>query len=405
MAYWRSLCEARACRPPSAAERFDAALDRITPNHALLSGNAVRLLEDGTEAFPAMLDAIRASRHHIHIMSYIIGADDVGREMLDACAERARAGVKVRVMYDAFGSMPARLRRFFPRYARVPNMRIVKFSLANIFKQQVQINLRNHRKCLVVDGRVAFTGGVNLHAGHIGSNGGEQPIRDYHFEITGPLASELQYTFLRDWFRMTEENPEELLSAAYFVSQSPAGNVAARLVNCGPTSMDHSVEEVFFNAIIEAHKSVSIITPYCVLTEPLLYAIRMAAMRGAHIRLILPARNNHVSVYYASRGQYAELLEAGVRIFERRGALLHAKAMVVDEYFSVFGSANMDVRSLRLNFETVVVSYDPELTNRLLLEMGKDLAASTEILLPDWSRRRRLDRLLENIFAIATPIL
>ena len=404
LAYWRSLREAALCQPPEKAKRFDAILDRVTPDHRLLSGNSVKLLEDGTETFPAMLEAIRSARHHIHLMSYIIGADDVARELLDACAERARAGVKVRVMFDAFGSMETRGRFFFLRYRRVPNMRIMKFTQVNIFKQQMQVNLRNHRKSLVVDGRIAFTGGVNLHEGHV-AKGDRQAIRDYHFEILGPLVNELQYTFMRDWYYMTDESPEELLSEAYFGDQAFAGNVPARIVNCGPTSLENTVEEVFFNAIGEARQEIIVVTPYLVLTEPLLYAFRMAAMGGVRIRLIVPGNNNHVSVFYASRSQYEELLEAGVRIFERRGPLLHAKAMVVDGCVSIFGSANMDVRSLRLNYETIVVSYAAETADRLLSELRQDLAQSDEILYGAWRRRKLGTRLLENFFSLAAPIL
>lgn len=404
LAYWRSLRDAAMCQPPEKAKRFDGILDKVTPDHRLLSGNSIKLLKDGTEVFPAMLKAIRSAQHHIHLMSYIIGADDVAREVLDACAERARAGVKVRVMYDAFGSMAARGRFFFFPYRRVPNMRIMKFTQVNIFKQQVQINLRNHRKSLVVDGHVAFTGGVNLHSGHL-ADGDREAIRDYHFEIYGPLVNELQYTFMRDWYYMTDESPEELLSEAYFGSQEDAGNVPARVVNCGPTSLENSVEEVFFNALIDARQEITLVTPYLVLTEPLLYAFRMAAMGGVRIRMIVPGNNNHMSVYYASRAQYAELLEAGVRIYERRGPLLHAKAMVVDGCISIFGSANMDVRSLRLNYETIVVSYAAEVADRLLAEMRQDLAESDEILFGPWRRRGLRTRLLENFFSLASPIL
>lgn len=405
LAYWRSLREARACPPPAAAALFDAALDRITPEHRLLGGNAVTLLEDGTETFPAMLEAIRGARHHIHILSYIIGADDVGRRLLDACAERARAGVKVRVMTDAFGSQPARLRGFFRRYRAVPGMRVVAFSLVNLLRQQVQINLRNHRKLFVVDGETAFTGGVNLHAGHM-ARPGRPAIRDYHFRIRGSLVNELQYTFLRDWYYMTDENPDELLGEAYFGRHPGAeGAVPARLVNSGPTSLEHSVEEVFFNAVAAARRDIVVATPYFVPTEPLLYALRMAAKRGVQIRLVVPAENNHRTVQYASRAFYAGLLEAGVRIYERRGPLLHAKAMVVDGLLAVFGSANLDVRSLRLNYESTVVAYDPELAGRLTAEMLADIAESGEIQLNAWLKRPWHWRILENACSLAEPIL
>lgn len=405
LAYWRSLREARVCSPPEAMAAFDAAINHIAAEHPLLGGNAVTLLEDGTETFPAMLEAIRGARHHIHILSYIIGADAVGREILDACAERARAGVKVRVVTDAFGSQPARLCRFFRRYNRIPGMRVVAFSLVNLLKQQVQINLRNHRKLFIVDGETGFVGGVNLHAGHVASH--ERPaIRDYHFRVQGPLVNELQYTFMRDWYYMTDESPEELLGEAYFGRHAAAaGTVSARLVNSGPTSIERSVEEVFFNAVTAAQRDIVAVTPYFVPTEPLLYALRTSAMRGVQVRIVVPAVNNHRSVHYASQALYAGLLEAGVRIYERRGPLLHAKAMVVDGLLSIVGSANLDVRSLRLNFESTVVAYDTTLAERLLAEMLADIAASDEVLLNAWLKRPWRRRVLENACSLADQIL
>jgi cardiolipin synthase len=405
LAYWRSLREARRCKPPESAAQFDAALDRITPENPLLGGNAVTLLIDGKETYPAMLEAIRGARHHIHIMFYIIGADTVGRKLLDACAERAREGVKVRVMADAFGSRSARLRGVFRRYSKVPGMRVVPFSLVNLLKQQVQINLRNHRKLFVVDGEIGFTGGINLHDGHLATEDGPG-IRDYHFRIRGPLVNELQYTFLRDWYYMTDESPEELLGEAYFGRHdAPAGNVTARLVNSGPMSMGHSVEEVFFNAVTMAKRDILAVSPYLVPTEPLRYAFRMAAMRGVRVRLVVPKNNNYWSVYHASCANYEELLDAGARIFERRGPLLHAKAMVVDGLVSIFGSANLDVRSLRLNSESSVVTYDAAVAERLHAAMAADIALSDEIRLNAWLRRPKWRRFLENTYSLADQIL
>lgn len=403
LAYWRSLRAAHGGQP-ACAETFNRVLDRITPDHPLLRGNAIDLLLDGTETYPAMLEAIRGARHHIHLLFYIIGRDDVARAMLDACAEKAREGVKVRVLFDEFGSASASLTKFFRRYRWVPNMRTVGFTQVNLLKQRIQVNLRNHRKIAVVDGEVAFTGGVNLHGGHLPS-GGKLAIRDYHFRVRGPLVNELQYTFLRDWYYMTDEDAEELLSEAYFGRHETAGPIAARIVNSGPASAQNSLEDLFFNAMSEARNDVLAVTPYLILTEPLAHAMRIAAMRGVHVRLIVPANNNHRSVKHASRSQYADLLSAGVRIFERRGPLLHAKAMVIDGALSIFGTANLDVRSLRLNYETNVVSYDAALAGRLVAEMQVDLAESDEIDLNVWLRRPWRQRVLENAFALIAPIL
>jgi len=403
LAYWRSLRSAHASKP-CCAETFDRVLNRITPDHPLLSGNAIELLLDGAETYPALLEAIRGAHHHIHLMVYIIGHDAISREVLDACAERARDGVKVRILYDEFGSAGARIRKFFRRYRWVANMQVVGFTQVGLLKRSIQINLRNHRKIAVVDGEVAFTGGVNLHQGHLPKDG-NLAIRDYHFRIRGPLVNELQYTFLRDWYYMTDEDSRELLSQAYFGRPEAVGDIAARIVNSGPSSAQNSLDDVLFTALSEASRDVIAVTPYLILTEPLLQAMRMAAMRGVSVRLIVPGNNNHRSVLHASRSQYAALLEAGVRIYERRGPLLHAKAMVIDGSLSIFGTANLDIRSLRLNYETSIVSYDQTLAGRLLQEMRVDLEESEEIDLNRWLRRPWKQRILENAMALISPIL
>lgn len=404
LAYWRGLRTAVRTRP-CCMETFNAVLDRITPEHPLLSGNTVELLHDGTEAFPAMLQAIKKARHHVHVMSFIIGADSIGKSILDACADAARRGVKVRILYDEFGSASAMFRMFFRKYRKIPGMRVMAFTQANILKRQVQVNLRNHRKIAIVDGVRAFTGGVNLHEGHIAVNG-RPPIRDYHFAVSGPLVHELQYTFLRDWYYMTDESPDEILGKAYFPDIRPAPNgISARVANCGPTYSGRTVEDVFYAAMTEAEHDIDIVTPYFVPTEPLSFAMRMAALRGVRVRLVLPAANNHFYVKYAARAEYAELLLAGVRIFERRGPLVHAKAMVVDGSLSIFGSANFDVRSLRLNYETDVVSYDAALAGRILMEFAVEIENSDEIDLNIWQRRSRWCRLLENACSLMTPVL
>lgn len=403
LAYWRSLRAAHASKP-CCAEAFDRVLDRIMPDHPLLSGNAIELLVDGTETYPAMLDAIRSARHHIHLMAYIIGPDAVARGILDACAERARQGVKVRILFDEFGSAGARFLKFFRKYRWVPNLRVVGFTQVNLFKRSIQVNLRNHRKIAVVDGVTAFVGGINLHRGHL-PDPGRPAIRDYHFRVRGPLVNELQYTFLQDWYYMTDEDPGELLGQAYFGHATAAGPIAGRIVNSGPTSAQNSLDDVLFSALSEARRSVLAVTPYMILTEPLLQAMRMAAWRGVSVRLVVPGNNNHRSVHHASRAQYASLLEAGVRIFERRGPLLHAKAMVIDDALSIFGTANLDIRSLRLNYETNLVSYDAILAGRIVQEMQADLAESEEIDLNRWLRRPWRQRLLESLFGLASPVL
>ena len=217
LAYWRGLQDALLAHPRDPADaELNRVLDRLHPEHPLLGGNAITCFTDGEEAYPAMLEAIRLARHHIHLQSYIVGADSVGRMFFDLLAARAREGVRVRVLYDDFGSARTRLLGFFRRYRGVHNLQIVGFSQVNPVKRQFQLNLRNHRKLLIVDGRRGFIGGMNLSAAHHPDAKDTAGIRDYHFAVDGPIVLELQYTFLRDWYYMTDENAETLLSRDHF---------------------------------------------------------------------------------------------------------------------------------------------------------------------------------------------
>ena len=405
LAYWRQLQESLVASPADhRAAAFNATLNRIAPHHPLLGGNRIKCLVEGSETYRRMLAAIATARDHIHLQTYILGDDRIGRELMEALSARARDGVCVRVLYDQFGSASARLRRFFHHYRNTPNLTIIGFTQVNPLKRQFQLNLRNHRKIMVIDGAHGFTGGLNVHAGHL-PDGNHPPIRDYHFDCHGPIVGELQYTFLRDWYYMTDEDADELLSERHFPHVEPAGSAAARIINGGPTSESEALTDLFFNALESARQQVIAVTPYFVPPDDLLHAFRAAAQRGVEVKLILPGRNNHISVAYASQSRYERLLAAGVRIFERQTAFIHAKAMLIDDAVAVVGSPNLDVRSLRLNYETNLVVMEPELSNQLKDVILDDLAQSIEVDLAAWRERPASRKIRENLYNLMTPIL
>lgn len=405
LAYWRAVHETERVEPESEFGReLNAAMNSLLPDHPLLGGNQVTPLVDGDEMFPRMLDAMRKAEHHIHLQTFMICNDAVGREVLDVLAQKARAGGKVRVLYDRFGSAYAILGGLFRRYRRVAGMDLAAWTQANVLKRQFQINLRNHRKILVVDGRVAFLGGINIDAENV-TVGGTDPTRDYHFLIKGPLVQELQYSFMRDWHFMTDEDPESLLQEVYFPHLEPAGDMAARLISTGPTAEMECIADVFFMAIVAARKQIIATTPYFVPPQDILRALRSAALRGVDVRLIVPVRNNHVYAGLAGRALYDELLCAGVRVFERRPPFIHAKALIVDDAFALVGTANLDARSLQLNYETNLAVYDDEFINRLKRIVLNDLAQSDELELAAWRRRPASRRMLENLAFLMMPVL
>jgi cardiolipin synthase len=385
-------------------QKLNQSVDGLNPDHPLLDGNRIEPLLCGDQAYPLMLQAIRSAKHHIHIQSFIISRDDTSREFLDALKAKAEEGVKVRLLFDRFGSTHAYLGGMFRKYRDIPNLEIQGWTQVNPLKRQFQINLRNHRKNLVVDGTLAFFGGVNISAENITTHE-HQAIRDYHFRVEGPLVHELQYSFLRDWFFMTEEPLDELLHAKHFPAMQPVGSAMARVIDSGPSAPPELAGEVFFNAIVMAQSQVLVVTPYFVPTNDILKALRSAARRRVDVRIIVPAENNHRYAGLASKALYEELLGAGVRIFERKPPFMHAKAMVVDDTVAVVGTANLDVRSLELNYETTVLVNDESTVNKLKLIIHEDIDQSIELNLNDWLRRPAIQKLGENLCALMTPIL
>ncbi len=407
LVYWEAVHGNRWGELPDGdAQSFNAAMDAVLADYPLLGGNHVRLLVTGDEAYPAMFAAIREARNHIHLQSFIIRRDSVGREFLELLRAKAGEGVKVRIMYDRFGSTWGVLSGFFHAYAGTPNLQLVGWTQANPIKRQFKLNLRNHRKILVVDGQAAFTGGINLGADNCRGANGQLPIQDYHFHVTGPIVQELQYSFLRDWYFMTDENPEELLHADHFPEVKPVDGDFVRVVNSGPTTTEMGViSDVFFSAIVGARRDIDIVVPYFVPSRDILQALRSAAQRGVNVRLILPRHNNHAYAGLAGRALYEELLRAGVQIFERRPPFMHAKACVIDDTLALVGTANLDERSLRLNYETNLAVYSERFIYDLKSSIRREQENSTPIELTAWQHRPVYHRLLENFCHLLAPVL
>jgi cardiolipin synthase A/B len=403
--YWRSIREAVAHEPAHpVAQKIDHAIAGQLTDSPLLAGNRIELLVTGDEAFPAMLEAIASARHHIHVQSFIIGHDGVGNRLMEALKTAATRGVSVRVLYDRFGSTRAVMGGFFHRHRGIPNLQLAGWTMANLLKRQFQINLRNHRKVLIVDGHLAFTGGINLHEENL-TRGDRQPIRDYHVKLLGPVVSELQYTFLRDWYYITDESPDRLLCAEHFPPLQPEGEAPVRVVNGGPATELDEIYDALFACLVSAQRQIIVVTPYFVPTSDIVRALRHAALRGVEVRLVVPRDNNHIYAGWAGRAYYEELLEAGVRIFERKPPFMHAKGLIVDDAVAVIGTANLDVRSLKLNYETNLMVYDAPFIDRLKAVMLEEVALSHEIDLALWRRRPLAHRMRENACSILTPIL
>jgi len=375
----------------------------VLPGTSPLSGNKVELFCDGTDAYPAMLDSIRSARKSINLQSFIFADDMIGRQILAALRERAEAGVEVNVLFDKFGSLKSSWFLLRCRSRKLPNFKIKPFSHASLFTPW-RIQLRNHRKLLIVDGMTAFTGGLNISQENIRTKD-HLGIHDFHCRVHGPIVGELQYSFLCDWLYASKSPPSHLFLREYFPLPERTGNDTVRLITSGHGYFFEGTESVFFTAASTAERSLWIVTPYFVPTHDFSKALRMAAARGVDVRLIIPSINNHWYVKMASSSFYSSLLADGVRIFLRSEVFSHAKAMLVDGRWAFLGSSNCDVRSFRLNFELDLLVEQGDFPEILRKQFLAELRKSDEISLDKFLRRSPFRKLAESVCALMSPLL
>jgi cardiolipin synthase A/B len=326
--------------------------DRVC-GRPLLDGNHVVALVDGDEAYPAMLEAIAGANRSVSVASYIFDAGRVGDRFVSALGEAVRRGVEVRVLIDDVGARYSR-----PRIAhalRRVGVPVAHFMPGGLPWRMPYFNLRNHRKIMVVDGRVGFTGGMNIRDEFW--SGGHYPprARDLHFRLEGPVVPEIQEAFADDW---TFTTGERLEGTTWFPAPDAVGRVKARGISDGPDIDYEKLETMMLGALSVAQRSVQVITPYFLPDPALLTALNVAALRGVDVEVIIPAKGNLALVQWASTAQLDQLLEKGVRIFASPRPFDHSKLLVVDRCWTLVGSANWDPRSLQLNFEFNVECYD-----------------------------------------------
>jgi len=326
----------------------------------LLSGNRIDPLVNGDEAYPAMLEAIQHARQTVSFVTYIFDRDEIGMAFARALGEAVRRGVEVRVLIDATGtrySWPTilhMLRREGVRYARF----LPPLALWHV----MSMNMRTHRKILVTDGRVGFTGGMNVRVGHCLQRHPPHPVQDIHFRVKGPVVTQLQEVFTDDWLFTTGE---ALRGDSWFPKTESAGPVLARGVPDGPDENFEKLHWTLLGALSIARYSVRIMTPYFLPDPAVVSALNLASMRGVQVDILLPARNNLPFIQWASRAMWSQMLQHGCRIWLTPPPFDHSKLMLVDGCWILLGSANWDPRSLRLNFEFNVECYDAELAQRL----------------------------------------
>ena len=368
------------------------------------AGNAIELLLDAEATFSSIEAAIANARSHVHLDYYIWRADDSGRRLRDLLGKVARSGIEVRVLVDDVGSRAAG--RSFWRPLVEAGGHVGRFLRVNVISRWLALNLnnRNHRKIAVVDGTVAFTGGLNVGDEHFGRVRAVGGWRDTHLRLEGPVVARLQEIFVEDWFHATNE---DLTDARYFPAPTPAGDTRVQILASGPDDgRAHAIETIYFGALTLARRRAWLTTPYFVPDPTLAAALRMAALRGVDVRVLVPAKPDQPFVHYAARSFYPELLEAGVAIYEYSPTTrLHAKTATVDGCWATVGSANLDLRSFRLNFEANAVAYGPRLAQELERVFEQDLAYARRLEPTEFRKRSFLTRACEGAARVLAPLL
>ena len=373
-----------------------ARMSESPPLHA----NQVDVMAEVNETYDRMEEALRSARHHAHLEYYVWQPDDTGRRFRDIVAAKAREGIEVRILLDAFGSFNLDDEFLLP--LEEAGVQVAWFLPLRLLWPGRRLNLRNHRKSMIVDGRVGFTGGVNIGDEYVGRLARWGPWRDTHMRLQGPVVHQLQQVFVEDWYFATDE---ELTRPDYFPAPEPSGDHVAQIIASGPTRRVDVIHDIFFAAITSAQQRVLITTPYFIPTEAITTALATASRRGVDVRLLLPGRSNQRLVLHAGRSYYEELLDAGVTIYEYTAGILHAKVTVVDGRVAIVGSANMDTRSFRLNFEMDAILYGSSVASHLENIFYSDLHQAVRILPAEFRSRGLVRRLAESVARLLSPVL
>lgn len=373
--------------------------DKVT-NLPLLAGNRVEPLVNGEEAFPAMIESIRNARKTVFLSTFIFEANQTGRQFIEALREAVQRGVDVRVILDGVGEyyhMPLAGKPF--KRAGIP---MTRFLPPKLLPPSLYINLRNHRKILVVDSTIGYTGGMNIGDRHLAADRSNlSRVEDIHFRITGPVVSQMEQVFLADWcFCCTGEVPPPVEK-----NHALNGNALCRVIVDGPNEDLDRLAMILVGAVAAARKRVYIMTPYFLPARDLVGALQAAALRGVDVRVIMPEKNNLPYVKWATSNMLWELLQNGVRVFYQPPPFKHTKLFLVDNFFTIIGSANVDPRSLRLNFEMVLEVYDAALNNNLAARFVEAMSKSRETSLAEVDRRPLIVKLRDSLFWLFMPYL
>lgn len=373
----------------------------INSDSIFTQDNEVEIFTDGKEKFDALIKSIESARNHIHMVYYIMKNDSLSKRIVDSLTKKAKEGVEVRLLYDAVGgrSLP---RNFFKDFKSAGG-RVTSFFPSKLPLINFRINYRNHRKLAIIDGKYGFIGGFNIGNEYLGLNKKMGYWRDTHLKIKGSAVQMIQSRFILDWRYASKEIIG--YNSEYYPIIDNVGKIGIQIVSSGPDSEQEQIKNGYLKMINSAKESIYIQTPYFIPDGSVLEALKIASLSGIDVRLMIPNKPDHIFVYWATYSYVGELLKAGARIFVYDKGFLHAKTIVVDGKLASVGTANIDVRSFKLNFEVNAFIYDTNTSCKLKNIFEEDLNYCTELTSELYKKRSFIIKFKESISRLLSPIL
>ncbi|HLT56054.1 MAG TPA: cardiolipin synthase [Bacillota bacterium] len=362
--------------------------------------NHIDIFTDGKEKFARLIEDIKNAKNHIHLQYYILRHDELGQKIANLLVDKVKEGVEVRVLFDDLGSRMIK-RKFVHRLLNA-GVEIEAFFPSRITKINLEINYRNHRKLAIIDGKIGYIGGFNIGDEYLGKNKKFGYWRDTHLRIVGNAVQHMQTRFILDWNHASKKHiPFE---KKYFETEA-AGDVGVQIVSSGPDSSWQQIKNGYIKMIMSAKDYIYIQTPYFIPDDSLLDALRIAALSGVKVKLMIPNKPDHPFVYWATLSYCGDLLLAGAEVYVYQNGFLHAKTIVVDGKIASVGTANIDVRSFRLNFEVNAFIYDATISRKLLHAFEEDIEKSTQMTVKLYQKRSIGIRFKESVSRLLSPVL
>ena len=364
--------------------------------------NKITTFIDGNEKFESLIEDIKSAKDHIHLEYFIIKDSEIGQTIKNLLIEKAKQGIKIRILYDDVGCWRFWFRRKFFKEMVEEGIEIKPFLPAKLPMLGGQINYRNHRKIVVIDGQIGYTGGINIGDEYMGKSKKFGYWRDTHIKIEGSSIYMLQMVFLIDWYYTTQEI---ILKKRYFPQIEFTGDTMIQIVSSGPDSDWESIHYSYFSAICKAKKSIYIETPYFIPDESILRALKSAALSGVEVKIIFPKIPDHKIVNIASYSYFEDILKSGGKVYLYEKGFIHSKMIIIDDIIFSTGSANMDLRSFMLNFEINAFIYDKKVIEDMKQVFYEDMKQSSELIYEKFRERSFIIKIKESIARLFSPIL